>query len=101
MTNDYQKGAAYREATDANFRERRRYASRIRAARRRFIEKNPDARCASEAETPHRGPLELHHVDGDLSGASGYRVFCRRHNRQAAGQAPGAMTKPHSRVLIF
>lgn len=96
MTNDYQKGAEYREATDANFRTRRKYAARIRAARKRLITDNPEAKCQSRAETPHKGPLELNHVDGDLSGESGYSVLCRKHNRAAAGQAPGKMTKPHN-----
>lgn len=96
MTNDYQKGADYREKTDANFRERRKYASEIRAARKRLITDNPEAKCESRAETPHAGPLELHHVKGDLSGASGYGVLCRKHNRAAAGQEPGKMTVPHS-----
>lgn len=101
MTNDYEKGWKYREKTDANFRLRKKYANEIRAARRRLIKDNPDAACDSQAETPHRGPLELHHVNGDLSGAAGYAVRCRRHNRQAAGQAPGAMTKPHGRWKVI
>lgn len=97
MTNDYQKGATYRAKTDANFRERRRYASEIRSARKRLITDNPRAACSSRSDTPHAGPLELNHVNGDLSGASGYTVLCRKHNRAAAGQQPGTMTKPWTR----
>ncbi len=98
MTNDYQKGWKYRDRTDRNFRARRRYAARIRAARKKLITDNHDAKCESAAETPHAGPLELHHVGGDLSGRSGYAVMCRKHNRAADGQRPGRMTKPHARV---
>ena len=87
MTNDYRKGWAYRHATDKNFRARARYASRIRTARRELITDNPRAKCQSSSRSPHGGALELHHVAGDLTGRAGYRVLCRKHNREAAGQS--------------
>lgn len=86
MTNDYQKGWKYREKTDANFRKRRQHATAIRTARARLITDNPGAKCQSRSRTPHGGALELHHIAGDLTGRSGYRVLCRKHNREAAGQ---------------
>jgi len=103
MTNDYRKGWEYRHATDRNFRSRHHHAREIRDARKRLIEENPRARCQSRARSKHAGPLELHHVKGDLTGRSGYRVFCRKHNRAAADQRPGRMTKPHgrTRTVIF
>ncbi len=100
MTNDYRKGWRYRMATDRNFRARKRHGAKIAAARRRYVK--PGARCQSQARTPHRGPLELHHVHGDLSGRSGYRVFCRFHNRAASGvkrSGPGTRGKPGGRRL--
>lgn len=102
MSNDYRKGWQYRMATDANFRARAKHAGKIRAARKRLITDNPKARCQSRAATPHVGPLELHHVGGDLSGAKGYRVMCRRHNRAASNVAPsrkGTKGKPGGRRL--
>ena len=98
MTNDYEKGWEYRAKTDANFRRRQKYAAEIRAARKRLIDDNPSAKCGSWAFSDCAGPLELHHVSGDLSGRSGYRVLCRKHNRSAAGQAPGRMTKPGAKA---
>lgn len=97
MTNDYVKGWEYRMRTDANFRARRKHAGKIREARARLIEAPARAKCQSRSSTTHAGPLELHHVNGDLSGRSGYRVLCRKHNREAAGQRPGRMTKPHGK----
>ena len=94
MTNDHRKGWRYRMRTDRNFRRRRKHGATIRRARARYVV--PGARCESRSRTPHAGPLELHHVDGDLSGRSGYRVLCRKHNRAVSGQRPGRMTKPHN-----
>lgn len=96
MTNDYEKGWEYREETDANFRKRKKYAKEIRAARKKLIEDNKKARCQSGADSAHGGPLELHHVAGDLSGKSGYKVLCRLHNRSAAGQEPGKLVHPEA-----
>lgn len=86
MRQNHERGHDYRMATDANYRRREKHKAKTRAARKRLIEDNPAAKCASQANTPHGGPLELHHIKGDLSGASGYRVMCAKHNRAAAGQ---------------
>lgn len=91
---NWQRGHAYRLRTDANYRARQQHSSTIKKARRRLIHDNPNAACQSRAKTPCGGGLELHHVGGDLTGAKGYRVFCRAHNRRASGQDPNRLRHP-------
>lgn len=83
------KGWRYKLQTDANHRFRRR--PEVRNPVEAFRRNSParDRYCHSTATSPHKGPLQVHHVGGIKRdpGRQRFTWLCMRHNMRAAGYA--------------